>query len=137
MSWNIGDNRNLLLKLKSKLELYHVVLTTPETSPETLTPTVVENQQMPDIENTYAKEEVSCLKWTFYKGRRKVCIHFQTDTDQLNIIVYRYRNSLYLKDIEVVFKLTENQTLCKTTLLIELHWYILQAVHCTGWNNCS
>ena len=34
MSWNIGGNRNLFLKLKSKLGLYHVVLTTPKTSPE-------------------------------------------------------------------------------------------------------
>ena len=52
MSWNIGDNRNLFLKLKSKLGLYHVVLTTPKTSPAKLTLTVVEMQQLPDIEKT-------------------------------------------------------------------------------------
>ena len=34
MSWNMGENRNLFLKLKSKLGLYHIVLTTPKTSPE-------------------------------------------------------------------------------------------------------
>ena len=50
MSWNIGDNRNLFLKLKSKLRLYRVVLTTPKTSHEKLTLTVVELQQLPDIE---------------------------------------------------------------------------------------
>ena len=50
MSWNIADNRNLFLKLKSKLGFYHVVLTTPRTSPEKLTLTVVEKQQLPDIE---------------------------------------------------------------------------------------
>ena len=33
MCWSIGGNRNLFLKLKSKLGLYHVVLTTPKTSP--------------------------------------------------------------------------------------------------------
>ena len=44
MSWNIGENRNLFLKLKSKLGLYHVVLTTPETSPEKITLTLVEMQ---------------------------------------------------------------------------------------------
>ena len=64
MSWNIGDNENLLLKLKSILGLYHVVLTTPKTSPEKLTLTVVEMQQLPDVENTDSKEEKSCLKWT-------------------------------------------------------------------------
>ena len=49
MSWNIGDERNLFLKLKSKLGLYHVVLTTPKTSPEKCTVTVSEMQQLPDI----------------------------------------------------------------------------------------
>ena len=44
MSWNIGDNRNFFLKLKSKSGLYHVVLTTPKFSPERLTLTVVEMQ---------------------------------------------------------------------------------------------
>ena len=111
MSWNIGDNRNLLLKLKSKLGLYHVVLTTPKTSPEKLTLTVVEMQQLTDIEKTDSKKEKSCLKWTIYNGRRKVCVNFQTDTDKLNIIVYRYRNNLYLKDNELDLKLSEYQSL--------------------------
>ena len=111
MSWNIGDNRTLFVKLKSKLGLYHVVLTTPKTFPETFTLTVVEMQQLPDIENTDSKEEISRLKWTMYNGRKKVCVSFQTDTDNLNIVVYRYRNSLYLKDNEVDLKLTEYQSL--------------------------
>ena len=64
MSWNIGDNRNLFLKLKSKLGLYHVVLTTPKTSPGKLTLTVVEMQQLPNIEKTGPKKEIFCLKWT-------------------------------------------------------------------------
>ena len=67
-------------------------------------------QQLPDIEKTNSREEASCLKWTICNGRRKVCVNFQTDTDQLNIVVYRYRNSLHLKDIEVILKLTEYQS---------------------------
>ena len=94
MSWNIGDNRNLFLKLKSKLGLYQVVRTTPKTSPEKLTLTVVEMQQLPDNEKTDSKEEISCLKWKIYNDRKKVCVNFQTDTDKLNIVVYRYRNNL-------------------------------------------
>ena len=111
MSWNIGVNRNLFLKLKSKLGLYHVVLTTPKTSLKKLTLTVVEMQQMPDIERTDSIEEKSCLKWTIYTGRRKVCVNFQTDTGKLNIVVYCYRSNLYLKDNEVDLKLTEYQSL--------------------------
>ena len=52
------------------------------------------------------KDEISCLKWTIYNGRRKVCINFQTDTDKVNIVLYRYRNSTYLKDTEMDLKLT-------------------------------
>ena len=110
MSWNIGDNRNLFLKLKSKLGLYHVVPTTPKTSPEKLTLTVVEMQQLPDTEKTDSKKEISCLKWAIYNGRRKVCVNFQTDTDKFNIVVYRYRINLFLKDNEVDLILTECQS---------------------------
>ena len=69
---------------------------------------------MPDIENADSKDEISCLKWTLFKiynGRRKVCINFQTDTDKVNIVVYRYRNNTYLKDTELDLKLTEYKKL--------------------------
>ena len=112
MSWKIGDNRNLFLKLKSNLGNYHVVLTTPKFSPQKKpTLTVVEMQHLPDIEKTVSEKEISCLKWKIYNGRRKVSVNFQTDTDKLNIVVYRYRNNLYLKDNEVDLKLTEYQSL--------------------------
>ena len=111
MSGNIGDNRNLFLKLKSKLGLYHVVLTNPKTSPKKLTLTGVEMQQKPDIEKNDSKDEKSCLKWTIYNGRGKVCVNFQTDADKLNIVVYRHRNNLYLKYDEIDLKLAEYQSL--------------------------
>ena len=72
---------------------------------------MVDLQQLPDIEKTDSKVEVSCLKWTFSNGRRKVCVNFQTDTQQMNIADYRYRNSLYLNDNEVDLKFTEHQSL--------------------------
>ena len=103
MRWNIGDNRNLFLKLKSKLRLNYGVLKTPKTSKK-LTLTVVQMQQLPDI------EEISCPKCTVYNGR-KVCVNFQTDTDKLNVVVYRNRNSLYLKDNKNDLKLTGYQSL--------------------------
>ena len=106
MSWNIGDNRNLFLKLKSKLGLYHLELKSKE-SPEKITLTLVETQQLPDIEKSDSRDEISCLKWTIYNGRRKICSNFQTDTDKVNIVVYHYRNNTYLKDTEMYLKLTE------------------------------
>ena len=110
MSWNIVDNRNLFLKLKAKLGLYHVELRSKD-SPEKITLNLVETQQLPVIEKPDSKEEISCLKWTIYNGRRKVCINFQTDTDKVNIVVYRYRNRTYLKDTEMDLKLTEYKNL--------------------------
>ena len=106
MSWNIGDNRNLFLKLKTKWGLYHVELKSKD-SLEKITLTLVQTQQLPDIEKTDSREEFSRLKWTIYNGRRKVCINFQTDTDKVNIVVYRYRNITYLKDTEMYITLTE------------------------------
>ena len=110
MNWSIGDKRNLFLKLKRKLGLYHVELRS-EDSPEKITPSLVETQQWPDIEEVDSKDEFFCLKRTIYNGRRKVCINFQTDTDKVNIVVYRYRNNTYLKDTEIDLKLTEYKKL--------------------------
>ena len=53
----------------------------------------------------------SCLYWTKYNGRRKVCLNFQSDTHKLKFVVNRYRNSLYLTDNEVNLNFTEDQPL--------------------------
>ena len=89
MSWNIRENRNLFPKLKSTLGLYVIVLTTPKTSPEKITLTLVEMHQLPETEKMVSKNENSCLKWTIYNGRRKVSKNFRTDLDKLKIVVYR------------------------------------------------
>ena len=62
---------------------------------------------MPDIEKVDSKDKISCLKGTNYNSRRKVCINFQTDTNKVNIVVYRYRNNTYLRDTGMDKKLTE------------------------------
>ena len=110
MSWNIGDNRNLFLKPETKLELYHVEVKSKD-SPEKITLTLVETQQLPDIEKTDSIDEISCLKWTIYSGRREMCINFQTDTDKVNTVIYRYQNNTYLKNTEMDLNLTEYKKL--------------------------
>ena len=79
--------------------------------PKKITLTLVETQQLPDIQKVDSKDEISCLKWTIYNGRRKVCINFQTDTDKVSIVVCRFRNGTYLKDTEIILKLTEYKKL--------------------------
>ena len=65
---------------KPKLEPYHVVLTTPQTSPGKHSLTVVEMQQVQHIVANDFEEEISCLKCTINNGR-KVCVNFKTDAD--------------------------------------------------------
>ena len=98
-------------EIEIKIGTCHVVLTTPKTSPEKITLTLVEMQQLPEIENVDFKNEISCLKWTIYNGRRKVCKFFKTDMDKLNIVVYRYRNNTFVKDTEMELELTEFEKL--------------------------
>ena len=56
--------------------------------------TKVKVQQMPKTEEIDSKIEISCLKWTIYIGRRKVCVNYKTDSDELNIVKNRSRNRL-------------------------------------------
>ena len=123
MSWNIGENRNLFLRLKTKLGLYHVVLTTPKTSPTKITLTRAKLQQLPELEQ--CEDEISCLKWTIYNDRRKICVGFQTDTDKVDIVVYRYRKNTYLKDTEIELKLTEYKTLLAKRLYLLSYLYTI------------
>ena len=51
MSWNIGDNRKLILKLKTKFGLNHVELKSKE-SPDKITLTLVKTQQLPHNEKS-------------------------------------------------------------------------------------
>ena len=111
MSWNIGDDRNLFLKLKKKLGLYHVELRSkPKDSPGKTTLTLVETQ-VAKYWKSWFKRWTFFFKWTLYNGRRKVCIIFQTDAAKANIVVYCYRNNTYLKDTEMDLKLTEYKKL--------------------------
>ena len=111
MSWNNGENQNLFLKLESKFALYHVELTTPKTSPQKVTLTLVEMQQLPEIEKVDSKNKILCLKWTKYNDRRKVSISLKTDMDKLNIVIYRYRNNTYVRDTEMELESTEYEKL--------------------------
>ena len=83
----------------------------PKDSPGKFTLSLVETQKLPDIEKVDSKDEISCLKWTIYNGRKKVCINFQTDEDKVDIVVYHYRNNTCLKDTEMELMLIEYKKL--------------------------
>ena len=103
----VQNNRNLSPKLKSKLGFNQVVLTILKTSTGRLTLIVVELRHIPDFEKTDPTDELSCQGWAKYNVRKKVCVDFKTDSDKMNIVVYSYRNNLYLKNNKIDLKLTE------------------------------
>ena len=122
MSWNIADNRNLVVKLKSKLEVYHVLLMTQKNSPEKLTLTVLKMHPLPNNEKIVSKEEKSCLKRTIINGRRKVCANFNTDTDNLIIVVYPVTETICTSEIKKIdLKMTQYQPLLAKRDFFELH----------------
>ena len=99
------------LWLKVKLEVYLFVLGTPKTSAEKLTLFVVEVQKLANIGKTDSRENNPCLIWAVNNGRRKLCVNSENDTENLDIVVYRYQNKLYFKDNEIELRLTQYESL--------------------------
>ena len=55
-------------------------------------------QQLPDFEKTDSRRKKTFLELTKYHSRKKKSVNYQTDTDKLSIVVYRYRNNIYPND---------------------------------------
>ena len=68
-------------------------------------------QHMPVTENTDSNNESFSLQLTKYNGRRKVCVKYEIDTDELNFVVYRKQNNMSLKNSEMELKMTEYKEL--------------------------
>ena len=76
---------------------YHALLATPKTVSKKLTLTVVEMQQLPDIEKKDSGVEFFCPKLTLFTGGRKVCVNFRTDTDKLCAVTEIIHTSKIMK----------------------------------------
>ena len=75
-----------------------------------MTLTVVEMQYLSDFRKSDSNTIFSRQKGQkVFVGEKSV--KFKTDRYKLTFVVYRYRNSLYHKNIEVDLKLAEYQTL--------------------------
>ena len=136
-SWNIGDIRKLFLKLKTKLGLYHFVLTTPKTTAKKLTLTVAEMQQLPETEKKLIPKKSFLPKMHNIERKPKKCKlqgwYRQPQYCRVPLpkqfVHQRWRNWCEIDRMPVAVG--------ETSLSIELHWHCFQTVHCTGRNNCS
>ena len=109
MCWNTGYHKHLS-QSKIKIGTLSCFTLNSKNFTKKLTQTEFEMHQLPDVEKTDSKREISCLNWIKYKSRIEVCGKFKTETVSLNIVVYCYRNSSNLKVNEVDLKLTEYQS---------------------------
>ena len=94
ISRNIADNRNFLLNLRTKLGLYHVLLTSSEQTPRKVNSTIVEMHYLPEVWKFDSENKIFWLRWIIFNGGKKVCVFCKTDTQYVGITVYRYRNNM-------------------------------------------
>ena len=59
---------------------------------------IVGLQQLLEVGKLDSENEISCLSWISFDGRRKTCVFGKTDNDNVGITVYRYRGIMYMKD---------------------------------------
>ena len=86
MSWNIGFSRNLLLKLHNKLGLFHIVL---EEKSQKISLTIIESQNLPNLQNLDVDSQISHFEWTLHNGRRKIHIEYRSDIKKIDLLEYR------------------------------------------------
>ena len=137
LSLNIGDNRNVFLKLVTTLGLYHVLLASSEQAPKKVSLTIVEMQQSPEVGKFESENEICCLRWIIFNGRRKLCVFCKTDTDYVGNTVYRYRKNMFMKDSDIELKATEYNTLLQKKKAFKLSRNLLQKIYRWRWDNSS
>ena len=90
MSWNIGFSRNVFLKLHNKLGLFHIVL---EEKSQKISLTIIESQNLPNLQNLDVDSQISHFEWTLHNGRRKIHIGYRSDTKKIDLVEYRRKGN--------------------------------------------
>ena len=90
MSWNIGFSINLLLKLHNKLGLFHIVL---EEKSQKISLTIIESQNLPDLQNLDVDSQISRFEWILHNSRRKIHIGYRSDTKKIELVQYRRKGN--------------------------------------------
>ena len=89
-------------------------------------------QQLPEVGKFDCENEIFCLRWIIFNGRRKVCVFCKTDTDYVGITVYRYRNNMFIKDSDIELKATEYNTFAEEKVSFQLSRNLLQKLYRGG-----
>ena len=92
MSLNIGFSRNLVLELQNKLGLFHIVL---QEKSQKFSRTVLESQNLPNLQNLDTESQISQFEWTLHNGRRKVFLSYRSDIKKKDLIEYRRKKNTW------------------------------------------
>ena len=92
MSWNIGFSRNLVLKLQSKLGLFHIVL---QKKSQKFSLTNLESQNVPKLQDLDTESQISQFEWTLHNGRRKTFPSYRSDIKKIDLIEYRRKGNTW------------------------------------------
>ena len=68
MRWNIGFSGNLILKVRNKLGLFHIVL---EKNSQKSYLKIIESQNLSNLQNLDVDSQISHFEWTLHNGRKK------------------------------------------------------------------
>ena len=82
MSWNIGFSRNLVLKLRNKLGLFHIVL---QENSQKFSLTVLESQNLPKLQDLDTESQIFQFEWTL--------LSYRSDIKKIYLIEYRRKGN--------------------------------------------
>ena len=63
MNWNISFSRNLVLKLESKLGVFHIVF---QENSQKCSLRILETQSLPKLQDLETKSQISQFEWTLH-----------------------------------------------------------------------
>ena len=101
MSWSIGFSRYLILKLHNKLGLFHIAL---EEKSQKISLTIIESQNLPNLQNLDVDSRISHFKWILHNSRRKIHIGYRSVTKKIELVEYRRIGKQWKNNQSLKFK---------------------------------
>ena len=65
---------------------FHIVL---EEKSQKTSLTIIESQDLPNLQNLDVDSQISHFEWTLHNGRRKTHIRYRSDTKKIDLVEYR------------------------------------------------
>ena len=104
----IGFSRNLILRFHNKLGLFHIVL---EEKSQKFSLTIIEPQNLPNLQSLDKDSQISHFEWTLHNGRRNIHIGYRSVTKNVELFEYRRNGSQWKNSQSLQVQREENDKL--------------------------